>query len=51
MGQLSTNTPFKCEECDMSFSSQKVLEEHKNMPHIEGKAVAGNNNDTLQESE
>ena len=29
---------------------RKYLRNMKNMPHIEGKVVAGNNNDTLQES-
>ena len=48
MGQISTNRPFKCEECDMSFSSQKVLEEHEKYASYRRKAVAGSNNDTVQ---
>ena len=28
MEQISTNSSFKCEECDTSFSSQQGFEEH-----------------------
>jgi hypothetical protein len=43
MSSTTANSSIKCEEHDISFTSQQGLDQHKSMPLIEGKVAAGNN--------
>jgi hypothetical protein len=50
MGQIQLIRHLNAKSAICHLIRRKYLRNMKNMPHIEGKAVAGNNNNTLQES-